>query len=535
MHLTLTYLISDSKNSDGQGWSRRYHQEKEVKDRGITSRLPASKKNDLFEVATAFSQAWQRVVRWGLANWSQIPFTFPLVNDDGPILDKEGNQKFDLTSAHYLANWLSLRISLSDLPLHSKLKNGARNQAAETLLSQFRLRQTQEEQPRRLTGEVGEVRERGFDRNELAASFESAVQEIAALETTMERLEELNELVSSGFEPRFIPVLFPGPKDFLLFRHSESGRIFVCLPLFSRDRGRDRLPPGVVMRNGKPFRLLDKLVPLREMEDIKVPNSGQWEIFPLVVMRREDIRRIDAPEISPRIAELRFKNGDWPFNIVVDLPEAEPIKPEAFIGVHLGFYSLSWALIDMNGRIMREGQIYQSHLKNLVVEASRQRAYASARMRTDRFPRYRGALKLEREKALLEILALAKMNRAAIGVEDISGVDKSTWVGKANLLRSHWDFGKDIDFLTYKSAILGLPLIGRGRKRQLFKLSSFRTNFTCSLCWFTNAGKPKSERLIALEDGQIFCGNCQRKTDKDKNAARVIVAENRKFFLQKRK
>ncbi|MEK7537200.1 MAG: hypothetical protein AAB584_02035 [Patescibacteria group bacterium] len=536
----MTCLISDGKNSDGQGWLRRRHQEKEIKDREITVRLPIPKKNDLLETATAFSQAWQRVVRWGLDNWNQIPFTFPLVNDDGPILDKDGKQKFGLTSAHYLANWLSSKVSLSNLPLHSKLGNGARNQAAETLLSQFRLRQTEEEQPRRLTGDVGEVKERSFDRSELAANFNSAVLEVADPETGTERIQELAKLISSSFEPRFIPILFSGPSDFLLSRHNESGRIFVCLPLFSRERGRNRLPPGVVMRNGKRFRLSNKLVPLREGEDIKVPNSGQWEIFPLEHQRKMDNQRnadlmLAMPEVSPRTAELMFKNGRWHFNIVVDMPEAEPIRPKAFLGVHLGFFSLSWALTDKDGRIMREDLYDQSHLKNLVSEAAKQRAYARARMRTDRFPRYRGAMKLEREKVLLKILALAKEYQAAIGIEDVSGVNKSTWSGRTNLLRSHWDFGKDVAFLTYKSVILGLPVTGRGRRRQLFTLSSFRTTFTCSSCWFTNAGKPENQHLVALEDGQIYCGHCNRKQARDSNAARVVATETQKFFTNKRK
>ena len=501
-------------------------------------RLPAPKKADLIETAVSFSKAWQKVVMWGLDNWNQIPFTYPLITkEDGkPILDEKGSQKFGLTSAHFLANWLFSRINVSDFPLHSKLGNGARNQAAETLLSQFRLRQTEEVEPRRLTGEVGEVKERSFDQNKIAGRFESAVLEIADPETDIKRLEELGKLVSSGFEPRLIPILFPGPDDFLLFRHSESGRIFVCLPLFSRERGRDRLPPGVVMRNGKPFRLSNKLVPLREGQDIKVPNSGLWEIFPLEAKREKDVRRLENPEYNPRTAELRFGDGIWHFNIMVEVPEPEPIKPEAFLGIHLAPYSLSWALADTNGRILKEGLIEQSHLKNLIVESARQREYALARLRFDRFPRYRGTLKLAREKAVNQILAIAKEHRAAIGIEDVSGVNKSTWSGKTNLLRSHQDFGAIVFSLTYRSVLSGLPVIRRrGRKKELFQISSFRANFTCSSCRFTNAGKPQGEHLIAVKDGKIFCDNCGCKQNKDQNAARVVAAAAREFFLKKRK
>jgi len=184
---------------------------------------------------------------------------------------------------------------------------------------------------------------------------------------------------------------------------------------------------------------------------------------------------------------------------------------------------------------LREGTINQNHLKSLVIESAKQRAYAQARMRSDRFPRYRGVLKLEREKVVNLILAVAKEHRAAIGVEDVAGVEKSTWIGQANLLRSHWDFGKIADSFSYKSALTGLPVVGRKRKRDLFRISSFKANFTCSVCGFTNAGKPNKDHLIAVEDGQIYCGNCGHKQDKDQNAARVVAVATKEFFLKKRK
>lgn len=502
MYLTLTFGISDEKNDDGQGKARRLDPEKSRKGREITARLSNRKKAVLASTASLFSQAYQRIAGWGMENWDKIPFTFPLADKEGkPVLDKDGKQKMGLTSAHYLANWLSARVNVSDLDLHSRLGNGVRNQAAETLLSQYQLRQMEEIQPRRLTGGVGQVKD---------------------------------------LEIRSIPIFFPGPDDFLLFRHVETERTFVCLPLTSRASERESLPPGVIRRNGKPFRLLDRFVPLREGEDIKVPNSGQWGIFPLEHQRNLPNQRnaeemLADPEIHPRTAELRLKNGAWRFNIVVDVPEPEPVKPQTYLGIHIGYYQIFWALMASDGEILKEGQIDQSHLKNLVIESARQRSYARARGKFGRFPRYQGILKLEREKAIRALIALAKENQAAIGVEDVSGVNKSTWIGRANLLRSHWDFGKDIDFLNYKSVLAGLPVVRRRRKKELFKLSSFKALFTCFLCRFTNAGKPKEEQLIAVEDGQIYCGSCNRKSDKDQNAARVIAAETRDFFTRKRK
>lgn len=539
MYLTFTFKISDVKNDDGQGMARRRCEDKFRKGRQTAGRLSNRKQAILSAAAAIFSQAYQRLVQWGMANWNQLPFTFPLTGKDGkPVLDKNGEQKQGLTSAHYLANWLSARVDLSDLDLHSRLSNGARNQAAETFLSQYQLRQMEESQPRRLTGKVGKVKERIFDRIQLADSFSQTVDRLREPETTTEELAELSEKLRAGLEPRFLPVLFPGPADFPLFRHRKSERLFVCLPLLSRNSEKRGLPPGTVIRNGRQFRFPDQLVPLRE-ETVNIPNSFQWVVLPLVHQRllpnqRNAEEMLAAPEVKPRSAELRFRDGSWYFNIVVKMPELELMKPEAFLGVHIGYYALYWTLVNRSGQFLNKGRIDQSHLKNAIEEASRQRSYARARMRVDRFPRYRGFLKLEREKALGQIIALAKEHQAGVGVEDISGVEKSTWLGRVNLLRSHWDFGKDLDFLTYKSVLAGLPVVRRGKRRELFRLSSFRSTFTCSACWFTNAGKPEEEQLVALEDEEIFCGNCEQKTNRDENAARVVAAETQKFF-QKRK
>lgn len=534
MYLTLTFKISDEKNDDGQGGTRRRHQEKFPKCREIAGRLSNRKQMILEEIATEFSTAYQRLVQWGMANWNQIPFTFPLVKDGQPIQDREGNQKFGLTSAHYLANWLSGKTDLSDLDLHSRLVNGVRNQVAETLLSQFQLRKMEERQQRRLTGEVGEVKERIFDRQTLADNFRETVERLRDPITEKREVNELTENLRLGSEQRFLPVLFSGSADFPLFRHQESERLFVGLPLLSRNSEKRRFQPGVIKRNGQPVRFPNRLVPLRE-DGEGMPGSSQWLVLPLEHQRslanqRNAEEMLRDPLVRPRTAELRFRDGCWRFNIVVDVPEPEPIKPETFLGVHLGYYALFWALVDGSGRLLKEDWADQSHLKNAVIDASRQHRHARAKMRSDRFPRYRGFLKLEREKALAQIIVLAGVSRSAIGVEDIAGLEKSTWLGKANLLRSHWDFGKDIDFLTYKSVLAGRPVVRRGKRKELFRLGSFRTVFTCSNCWFTNAGKPESEQLVALEDSQIFCGNCGRKTDRDRNAARVVAEETRRFF-----
>ncbi len=530
MYLTFTFKVSDAKNDDGQGRLRRQRKDKVEKGQKTTHRLSNRKKAILLATARAFSQAYQQLVQWGMANWDSIPFTFPVSKDGQPVLDREGKQKFALTSAHYLANWLSGRVNLSKLELHSRLVNGARNQAAETLLSQFRLRQVEKTQPNRLTGSVGEVNERSFDREELAESFRTALEDV--------RKGETDEVPFAKLEPIFLPILFSGPADFPLFRHCESKRLFVCLPLLSRSSGLVDLTPGVVRRNNQMVRLSDKLVPLRE-DDSKIPNSPQWLILPLEHQRSLSNQRnaeemLSEPEIKPRTAELRFKDDSWHFNIVVEMPEPEPINPEAYLGVHIGYYGLWWNLVGRTGQILKEGTVDLSHLKNVILEAARQRSYARKRMRSDRFPRYRGILRVERERALRQLLAIAKESRAVIGIEEISGVEKSTWFGQVNLFRSHWDFGKDVDILTYRSALAGLPLVRRGRKKELFQVGSFRAMFTCSACWFTNAGKLESERLVALEDGQVSCANCNCKTDRDKNASRVVAMETRNFFEKRR-
>lgn len=527
MFLALVFQILDSKNDDGQGRNRRHHPDKDEKGRRRMTRLSVRKHTILEETAIAFSQAYHRVIEWGYANWDAVPFTFPATTKDGkPVLDKEGKQKLIAMPAHGLANWLSSHVKLADLGMSSKIGNGVLNQAAETLLSQYKLRETAEKDPKRLTGpKVGRVTRPPITPGEVGNSFDAALATIKRVDATDEELETASSVIQKLCpDPHWLPVLFARPNDFLLFRHTKTDQIFVALPLLGR--GNDRAVRS--SQNGKP-----DLVPLRipiEGENLSLPNSKQWIIFPLCATgsdSRSAVRYLTDPAVRVRTGELLKVKNDWHFNIIVDVPEEEQIAPEKFMGIHIGDYRIYWLISDGTSGIFD-----LSHLRKTIEEAARQRRYAFDRNRPDLLMNYRGVLKLERERVVNALVALAVKHKCAIGVEDISGVEKSTWSKKYNLFRSHWDFGAFAEVLRYKAVIAGLPTIGRSQS--LFTVSGGVAWSACSICGANNTGKQNGGKLVAVDNGTVRCASCQNETQFDANAV-VLIAQRTEEYWKKKK
>src|SRR6266498_5792169 len=125
MFLTLTFEVADVKNDDGQGKARRNATEKALKSPKRITRLSRHKQILLKEVAIAFSESYDHVVQWGIVHFGELPFRYALAKDGDPIVDREGNQKYGVCDAHYLANWLAVRIPISGLS--ARLKNGVYN------------------------------------------------------------------------------------------------------------------------------------------------------------------------------------------------------------------------------------------------------------------------------------------------------------------------------------------------------------------------------------------------------------------------
>jgi len=239
MFLTFSFAVTDAKNDDGQGSKRRRHGHKPVKARHQMTGLSRRKQVILEEVARAFSLAYQRCVQFGQEHWDEIPFTFPLQKDGQSVLDKQGQPRFGKMKAHYLANWLSGRVDLSGLGLHSLLGNGARNQAAETLLSQHKLRLMAADNPRRLTSKnVGVVVIRPMDARELVRQYDEALIKVSDPVADEETIGVASHVLAKPLTPRYMTVLFSGPTDFLLFQHRLDGRLYVALPMLGRGHAR---------------------------------------------------------------------------------------------------------------------------------------------------------------------------------------------------------------------------------------------------------------------------------------------------------
>lgn len=515
MYLTIGFEIASNKNDDGQGRQRR---SKDIaKSRRIISRLSRRKEKIIQNAVKLFTSGILELLKWGFSHFDELPFTFPLSDKEGnPVMDKKtGQQKLALTSAHYLANWLGSRVNLSYLGFNSRIANSARNQAAETLLSQYRLRQMENGKQSRLTGPVGEVDIRS--ERELQLDYDRALDTLTNPSSTW---DEINQAAKSTPVPKFLPMLFAQPTDFPLFQHRGSKRLFVCLPLLSRS---DDMADQPVRQENK-----DWLAPLRP-DGRDLPRSKLWILLPL--RRRPDAEKLlSSEDITPRTAELKLsRTGKWRFNIVIEVPEKEPPKPEAFMGVRVGYYSIHWKVMDKNNQALDEGTFDLSPLQSIIKDAARQRSYARERGRADLFPKYRGKLKIERERVIKSLIESAVKYKAAIGVEDIAGLDKSTWNRRVNLFRSHWDFGRFVETLTYKSVLEGLPTLRRRKKRILYLLPSLIATFSCAQC---GTGVSKSARTVTISEGRISCSKCGHTDDVNHNAVAVIAQRTSAFWTK---
>ncbi len=517
MFLTEKLSVADGYNNQGRQACRLSHR----------------KRADACEIIMLWSECYRDIVQWMVAHFDELPFTYPVVDDAGaPVLDRDGQPKIGKTDANNMYTWLASRVDVSaySTRLHSAWIAGAFVKAASNLFSTSELMATAERDPGRLTGEnVGLPKARLFRQEEINAERARA---LATLRDEIEddaAIDAAAEILRQPATPRTVPARLPRSGDFRLFKH-ENGRLFVSVPTFARGFKPDR--ESVVQKG------VNRLMPLRVGDQrnprFRLPDSNQQMLLPVRAAPEQEARLADDKN-TPKTLELFEKEGRLFVAISFAVPEPEPYVPEAFIGVRIGYFQIAWCVRGHDGTILEEGAFDQSPIKEFVEEMARERGYARDHGRVDRLPRYRARMKRARETVVNDLVAKAVARKAAIGIEDVSGVDKSTRNRKLNLFRSHWDFGQFVTSLTNDAVLAGVPVPTRKRKRQLPSFFSAIGTFSCSRCGESNSGKPKAERRITIVDARMHCGACGADEDPDANAARVFAELTRSFYQSPKK
>ena len=118
--------------------------------------------------------------------------------------------------------------------------------------------------------------------------------------------------------------------------------------------------------------------------------------------------------------------------------------------------------------------------------------------------------KAENHRISKAIVKHAKDTSRGIGVEDLKGLRERfpVWAKDARNRLSGWSFRQLVDFLTYKAALVGVPLV---------KVNPAYTSQTCSACGHCRRENRKSQ-------AKFLCVSCGMGMNADQNAALNIRA-----------
>jgi putative transposase len=160
--------------------------------------------------------------------------------------------------------------------------------------------------------------------------------------------------------------------------------------------------------------------------------------------------------------------------VIVEAPEASPYDPVGVIGVDLGIKNLA---ADSDGEVHSSRQIQKTRTRSDSLKARLQRCGTKSANRhlkrlSGRVARF---AKDTNHRISKTLITKAKGTRSLISLEDLpalagkvpdrnlgplEGIRNRTTVGKSQRRDHHsWSFGQLREFVTYKAAIAGVPLV----------------------------------------------------------------------------
>jgi len=145
--------------------------------------------------------------------------------------------------------------------------------------------------------------------------------------------------------------------------------------------------------------------------------------------------------------------------VVVEAPEASPYDPVGVIGVDLGIKNLA---VDSDGEVHSSQQIQETRTRSDSLKARLQHCGTKSAKRhlkklSGRMTRFAKDTNHRISKILI---TKAKGTRSLISLEDLEGIRNRTTVRKSQRRNHHsWSFAQLRQFMTYKAAIAGVPLV----------------------------------------------------------------------------
>jgi IS605 OrfB family transposase len=192
--------------------------------------------------------------------------------------------------------------------------------------------------------------------------------------------------------------------------------------------------------------------------------------------------------------------------VTVDVPDGTPIEPQGIIGVDLGVKHL--AVTDdgetFSGDGVEECRRKYGKIRQTCQRAGTKSAKRKLRKNRDKESRYR---KDVNHCIAKRIVAKAKDTASAIALEDLEGIGQRTTARQPDRSRMKgWAFFQLRQFVTYKAALAGIPVI---------LIDPRGTSRTCSECGHC-------ERSNRRTRDDFECKHCGLTLPADWNAARNI-------------
>ena len=226
----------------------------------------------------------------------------------------------------------------------------------------------------------------------------------------------------------------------------------------------------------------------------------------IVPLQMGDYQRVQFSRAKGQ-ADLVLIDGTFYLLITIDTPEPPPTQPTHFLGVDLGIISLA---TDSDGnsytgadaevvrqRCMTARQTYQA-----TGTRSAKRRLCKMRRNESRFRRD------VNHTISKQLVAHAKDTKAALALEDLTGIRDRATVRKSQRNRHHgWSFRQLREFITYKAQQLGIPV-------EL--VDPRNTSRGCAKCGHIDKRNRKSQAVFS-------CIRCGHTANADINAARNLA------------
>ena len=200
-------------------------------------------------------------------------------------------------------------------------------------------------------------------------------------------------------------------------------------------------------------------------------------------------------------ADLVYKKGKFYLFQTVDVPDADIIDIEEFIGVDFGLVSIATL---SKGKEFNSKKLQDYREKRQKVRSSVQskRTRGSKKLLKRLSGRERTTASIVNHTISKQIVAIAKEENKGIALEDLKGIRFSS-LKKGKKFRTRvgkWSFNQLRQYISYKAALNGVPVV---------LVNPRYTSKTCSNC-----------HHIGNRKGKVFeCNNCGNNMDADINAS----------------